>query len=1090
MALTVALVKRLAKSAVTYYAGYRDYRSGGVTGYQRDTDETQDYIWGKVTDERYEQQDVGVGLDPESGNPKWFRCSCSQAVAGSGLCRHGVALLLYHCDQQTVNHMMTATDLMNRQEGSTASSNTTPQKTDFLATQMLGKYREEEAAHMMASSLAREDRLTAQPHLSFDYNDRPQIYITVGNKRPYIVKDMGKFCSDMMDGRVASYGKGLEFVHHMQAFTEESQRLVQFVLDKYEEYQRFCLYTGSITQDKRFLPLSPASFDQFFEMYDGQTIEIREKDAYQNCTLVSKNPSIDITVRGGGAGFSFSGPGYLLLLGEGQNYLLMKDTLYRCDQAFSRKTQNFLSALQEADGYLYIAHKDMPAFCADVLPVVQGYLNFCGDLERLESFSPDSLEVELYLDAPTRNKVTAKVVYRYGEVSLNPYDEKPPEKQIRRDPRGEFKMKLLTQKYFNHIEPDRQLLYFEGGDEEIYHFVVEGLPALMQAATIQVTDRFSNMGVIQPPNVSVGVRLESDLLEMEIDTGEFPLEELTEVLHAYRLGQKYYRLTDGRFMQLEDNSLSGLSQLADGLELGREELRQRAIRLPRYRALYLDRVLGEQEEINLNRDRRYRNLLREMKAVEDSEFEVPHCLVSMLRNYQKVGFRWLKTMERYGFGGILADDMGLGKTLQVIALLVSAKEEGINQPSLIVAPTSLVFNWESELHRFAPQLRVCIVAGDTVQRRGMLETLSEYDVAVTSYDLLKRDIPLYESLQFHYHIIDEAQYIKNHTTQNAKAVKAVQSRQRFALTGTPVENRLSELWSIFDFLMPGLLYSYNKFREKFELPIVKNRDEKALEQLSRMILPFVLRRLKKDVLKELPSKTETVLYATLTGEQRKLYLAYAAQARQQLMEDMEKPGPSNRMMVLSLLTRMRQICCDPSLCLENYSGGGAKEELCVELIHNAMEGGHKVLLFSQFTSMLSILEKRLEREGIRYYILSGSTSRENRLKLVNRFNRDDTQVFLISLKAGGTGLNLTAADVVIHYDPWWNLSAQNQATDRAHRIGQKNSVQVFKLIAKDTVEEKICKMQEQKQELAESVIQQGDGAILRMSGEELMQILE
>lgn len=1092
MAVTIALIKRLTKSPTTYYAGYRDYRAHGVTSCQEDTGEEETYVWGKVTDERYQQHDVGVALNPETGNPKWFRCTCSDAQAGRGLCRHGVALLLRYCDQKAVSGMVTASELLAQQprEEKEAPVPEQPRKTDFLATMMLGRYRGEETAHMLASSLAQEERLTALPHLSLDENGRPQIYITVGNKRSYIVKDIGKFCSDMTDGRVASYGKGLEFVHHMEAFTGPSQQLIRFVLDKYEEYQRFCLYTGSITQDRRYLPLSPASFDQFFEMYEGQEMDLREKDEYLPFRLVSENPSLEINVRGGNSGFSFSAPEYQMLSGEAQNYLMYQKTLYRCTPDFSRRTRNFLSALQEADCYLYIAHKDMPAFCADVLPVLRHQLSFSGDLDRLEEFAPDPLEPELYLDAPKRTRITAKVVYRYGEESFNPYDEQPVKPSIRRDPRGEFKMKLLTQKYFDHIEADRQLLYLEGGDEEIYRFVSEGLPSLMQAATVHVTDRFSSMGVIQPPSVSVGVRMESELLEMDIDTGEFPLEELMDVLNAYRMGQKYYRLTDGRFMQLEDNALTGLSQLADGLDLTREELREKAIHLPRYRALYLDRVLGEQEDINLSRDRNYRNLLRGVKAVEDSDFEVPASLRQVLRNYQKVGFRWLKTMELYQFGGILADDMGLGKTLQVIALLVDAKEEGETLPSLVVSPTSLVFNWESEMRRFSPQLRVCVVSGDTNQRREVLEHPEDYDVLITSYDLLKRDIPLYEGKLFRYHIIDEAQYIKNHTTQNAKAVKAVHSRQRFALTGTPVENRLSELWSIFDFLMPGYLYSYNKFREKFELPIVKNKDEKALEQLNKMVLPFVLRRLKKDVLKELPSKTETVLYAYLTGEQKKLYLAYAAQTRRELMEGMEKSGPSNRMMVLSLLTRMRQMCCDPSLCLENYQGGGAKEEVCVEILKSAIEGGHKVLLFSQFTSMLSILEKRLDREGIKYYTLSGSTSREDRLKLVNRFNRDDTEVFLISLKAGGTGLNLTAADVVIHYDPWWNLSAQNQATDRAHRIGQKNSVQVYKLIAKDTVEEKICKMQEQKRELAESVIQQGDGAILQMSGEELMQILE
>ena len=364
---------------------------------------------------------------------------------------------------------------------------------------------------------------------------------------------------------------------------------------------------------------------------------------------------------------------------------------------------------------------------------------------------------------------------------------------------------------------------------------------------------------------------------------------------------------------------------------------------------------------------------------------------------------------------------------------------------------------------------------------------------MTSYDLLKRDIPLYEHKEFRYQILDEAQYIKNHATQNARAVKAVHSRQRFALTGTPIENRLSELWSIFDYLMPGFLYSYSRFRERLEVPIVKNGDSAALERLSRMTSPFILRRLKKDVLKELPEKTETVLYSTMEEEQRKVYAANVVLARQKLSEDISSKqagdGEKNKMAVLALLTRLRQICCDPGLCYENYSGGSAKLEGCMELLKEAAAAGHKVLLFSQFTSMLAILEERLKKEGLRFFTLQGSTPKEKRAAMVDSFNTDETNVFLISLKAGGTGLNLTGADVVIHYDPWWNLSAQNQATDRAHRIGQKNSVQVYKLIAKDTIEEKIQQLQESKKELADAVIRQGDGVITSLTPEQLLDML-
>ena len=363
----------------------------------------------------------------------------------------------------------------------------------------------------------------------------------------------------------------------------------------------------------------------------------------------------------------------------------------------------------------------------------------------------------------------------------------------------------------------------------------------------------------------------------------------------------------------------------------------------------------------------------------------------------------------------------------------------------------------------------------------------EVYVVAKDYDLLRRDRPAYLPITFSFHVLDEAQYIKNASTVSAKTVKAISSRYRFALTGTPIENRLSELWSIFDFLMPGFLYSYSRFRDRFERPVVRDGDERALARLDRLVSPFILRRLKADVLRELPQKHESVVPVVLTGEQRTLYTAAVCR----LKEELETRGlQKNRMTVLSLLTRLRQICCSPSLCFENYRAGSAKTDACLELLRQAIDGGHKVLLFSQFTSLLDELHAPLADAGIPYYELRGATSSRERDRLASAFNQDDTPLFLISLKAGGTGLNLTGADVVIHFDPWWNLAAQNQATDRAHRIGQTHTVQVYKLIAVDTIEEKILALQEKKQALAAAVIHEGDGILTGLSAEDLLRLLD
>ncbi len=342
-----------------------------------------------------------------------------------------------------------------------------------------------------------------------------------------------------------------------------------------------------------------------------------------------------------------------------------------------------------------------------------------------------------------------------------------------------------------------------------------------------------------------------------------------------------------------------------------------------------------------------------------------------------------------------------------------------------------------------------------------------------------------------FHVIDEAQYIKNHHTLNAHSVKEINSNGRFALTGTPIENNLSEIWSIFDFVMPGYLFSYHKFNQNYEIPIVKDGQQLILNKLKKLVLPFILRRLKKDVLKELPDKTETTMYAQLEGEQKKLYEANVALIKKEINEKMNQTGfNKNRMMILSMLTRLRQICCDPSLYYDNYNSESAKLDMCLDLIDNTIDSGHKILLFSQFTSMLAIIKNKLIEKGISFYLLEGATKKEDRKRFVDDFNSDDTKVFLISLKAGGTGLNLTSADVVIHYDPWWNVSAQNQATDRTHRIGQKEHVQVYKLIAKNTIEEKILKLQDAKAQLANSIIVEDDGIITKMSQQEILDLFE
>ena len=451
-----------------------------------------------------------------------------------------------------------------------------------------------------------------------------------------------------------------------------------------------------------------------------------------------------------------------------------------------------------------------------------------------------------------------------------------------------------------------------------------------------------------------------------------------------------------------------------------------------------------------------------------------------LRDYQRRGYEWMYALDRMRMGGVLADDMGLGKTVQVIALLQTAREDG--RTSLVVAPTSLTYNWLSEIRRFAPELSTVILNGTAVQRAGMIRHIAEHgdvDIAITSYPLIRRDIELLKDIRFRFLILDEAQNIKNAGSVAAQAVKQLQGDTRFALTGTPMENGVGELWSIFDFVLPGYLPGYNSFLRKYQ-------DGENAADLLRRIRPFLTRRLKQEVLEELPDKMEITLRAQMTPEQRQIYRASLERLRPKISELLEEKGVErSRMEVLSAITELREICCHPSMVMNEYSGGSGKEDMLLELLPEMIGSGRRILLFSQFTRMLKLLRTRLEENGYSTMYLDGETPADERLDLAERFNAGEAQIFLISLRAGGYGLNLTGADLVIHYDPWWNPATEDQATDRAHRIGQQKKVQVIRLVTGESIEEQVIELGVRKKALFERLITPGESVLSALSEQDI-----
>ncbi len=625
-------------------------------------------------------------------------------------------------------------------------------------------------------------------------------------------------------------------------------------------------------------------------------------------------------------------------------------------------------------------------------------------------------------------------------------------------------------------------------DDNVYEILNDGVNTLLNFGNVHATEKFEKLKLRPCPTISVGVKMSSNLLDLQVHPQELTPKELLELLESYRKKKKYHLLNNGTFISLEhQDTLRFVDELFQKLDVPLKDFVEGKMHLPVYRAYYLNHMLEEHEDVAADRDHGFRQLLADFDSIADSEYDVPESLKDILRPYQQYAYKWMRTLSAARFGGILADDMGLGKTLETISVLLAEKERGELGTALIVCPASLVFNWQMEFDKWAPQIKTVCVVGTPDEREMIVNSYRKYDVLITSYDLLRRDIDNYEEKEFSYQIVDEAQYIKNPGAAISKSVKVVSSKVRFALTGTPIENRLSELWSIFDYLMPGFLYTYNAFKEKFENPITRGHDEEVTRQLKKMVSPFILRRLKEDVLSDLPEKNEEIQYAIFEKLQRELYEGEVVQIRN-LVNNMGTSG-GEKLEVLAELTRLRQICCDPALVSDHWDGGSAKREAAIELIKTAIDGEHKVLFFSQFTSMLALLEKDLQKEGIPYYKIIGDTPKEERLQLVRHFNDDDTPLFLISLKAGGTGLNLTGADVVIHYDPWWNFAAQNQATDRAHRIGQTRPVAVYKLIAAATIEEKIIKMQAAKKDLADAILSGTSDSLASLTKEELLNLL-
>lgn len=1061
-------------------------------------------ITATVLDADGSEHETQVSIDEDESQIVGSLCSCSDFYQSEGLCCHCVAILLKYISRRHIQTSFPA------------------KKQNRIGQTLIESYiHQSSGTHYPAEASETKVLIELEPILHKQYH-KLSVDFKIGTGKKYVIKDLLEFARLIRQGELFQYGKNLKFFHEPEAFTSESRSMLAFIMQRIEEYEYHfhCVqdstYRFQTMKALRYLPLSPTAVDMFLNMMIGHTLQFDLDNHIRPIYVTDGDPELTLELKAEDSDTYHLTIEDCLILSGARTFWILKDKiLYRCSEAFKKDMQPYLTELnRQKIREITLSEKQLRPFYGSVLKHLEAHTDFHTEGVDLTDYEPPEAHFSIYLDNPAENIISCTAYARYGEETFSLATPISCEDGFR-DAAMENRILTAIQTYFqpaavsgNEDSPVADADFIISHDDQAaFLFLEQGLPHFYELAEVFISSNMKRIRILSAPRTAVGVSVSNGLLEIDIHSDSLPYEELAGILNSYRRRQKYYKLKSGEFLKLENNSLSVLSELADGLRLSEQAIRGGRISVPLYRASYIDAVLtSHNSDIQSHRDRYFKSLIRDMKSVADSDYEVPDAMKPILRDYQKTGYRWLCTIAQLGFGGILADDMGLGKTLQIITLLEHARLEAISKTvdltdtashtacpppvSLIVCPSSLVYNWDSEIEHFAPNLKTLLITGTAQERQELLTHYADYDVLITSYDMLKRDIASYDNLHFHFQIIDEAQYIKNHRTQAARSVCSIHSVTRFALTGTPIENRLSELWSIFEYLMPGFLYPYAYFRSELEQPIVENKDQIAATRLQQLVRPFIMRRLKTDVLKELPDKLEHAVYAQMTDEQNKLYTANTLKLQKDLEQQSDNMFKTSKIQILAELTKLRQLCCDPSLIYQNYHGGSAKLDTCIQLIENAMAGGHKILLFSQFTSMLDVIERRLKSERILYYRLDGSTKSEQRTRLVNAFNENKIPVFLISLKAGGTGLNLTGADIVIHYDPWWNAAAQNQATDRAHRIGQTHTVTVYKLIARHTIEEKILELQENKKTLSDQILSEKGVTASQLTKEELLKLLQ
>ncbi|KON87743.1 helicase SNF [Sporosarcina globispora] len=1022
-------------------------------------------------------EDFYVTVEKTSGDSFKTTCSCPKLASFNKECQHAAAVLLtiYELQQDS-------TPLIKDTAGSLEVSR------EHALTDGLMTLFSEQPRRSSGHQLHFENRQVLHPEFTcvpVHLGKGHYLFAIKCSIGQIAVLDIRQFLHSVKGGKPSLLSLSFSYDPILHCFPPEAdavlQQLIQVIHDE-SIYINALMDDFDYTASKHMLLIPPSSWERLkpsLTLAEKVKLEITGKTFGQMAFSKDRLPlKFELTEIKDTCFLNVKGLDRMLIL-DSYSAILSGGKLITLKKEDCQRLYDLTQMLESAGkNQIPIAAEQMELFLEKVVPS----LRKLGDVHISEDMSQRLLKIpltaKLYLDR-LRNRLLAGIEFHYENIVINPLESREPKggTRIIRDVELEDEiLQFMEDSSFAKTDGG----YFLQNEELEYEFLYHVVPKLQKLVQIYATTAVRNRIFRENAKPQIRIKMKKERtnwLEFKFELTGIADQEIRDVLFALEEKRKFYRLKNGALLSLETREFEEIQRFLKAVPEQSEDL-ESGLNMPIISGLRILESVGDQELF------RHENSFREfLGALENPSFlqiPVPKILDPILRDYQKNGFKWLKTMAHYGFGGILADDMGLGKTLQSIAFIQSEIKDirKYSGPALIVCPSSLTYNWLSELMKFTPDIQAIVIDGNQNERAELHKNLSGIDVVISSYPLVLKDIKWYEMQEFHMVIFDEAQAFKNPATQTARAVKKIKAKYRFALTGTPVENSAEELWSIFHVVFPELFGGLKGYG---------NLTKKAI---ARRVRPFMLRRLKEDVLSELPEKMELIDSAELMPDQKKLYAAYLAKLREDTLKHLNKDTiRKNRIKILAGLTRLRQICCHPALFVDGYKGSSAKFEQLKRIIEESRLSGRRVLIFSQFTKMLDLIGKELALLGLPFFYLDGQTPSGERVEICRQFNEGERDFFLISLKAGGTGLNLTGADTVILYDLWWNPAVEEQAADRAHRMGQKNTVQVIKLLSRGTIEEKMNELQDKKKNLIEEIIDSNESAAGSLTEEDIREIL-